>query len=187
MMSLAAQATALENKTLDARTIRQTLEDGLGGKFKKAKVLVLIPDHTRTIPLPQLFPMMVEVLKDTAQLDFMVALGTHPPLKDEAIHKLLGISKGEREDKYRRVGLLNHQWNRDDALTSIGTLDTDQLKQLIGDYWHPSLGGNVDIVINKAIHDYDQINPDVVRSIVESHLKDFESFYSIIYSRALQW
>ena len=41
------------------------------------------PDHTRTIPLPQLFRLLMEILHDTAQLDFMVALGTHPPLSPE--------------------------------------------------------------------------------------------------------
>ena len=54
-MTIIAQAVAPQHQLLDENTIRETLERGLGGKFTGAKVLVLIPDHTRTIPLPLLF------------------------------------------------------------------------------------------------------------------------------------
>ncbi len=53
---------------------------GLEGRFAGQHVLVLIPDHTRTVPLPLLFRLIVEILHDARQLDFMVALGTHLPL-----------------------------------------------------------------------------------------------------------
>ena len=39
---------------------------------------MLIPDHTRSLPLPELFRMVVEVLHDVRELNVMVALGTHP-------------------------------------------------------------------------------------------------------------
>lgn len=36
---------------------------------------------------------------------------------------------------------------------------------------------------NISVHDYEQVKPEIVKSIVENHLKDFENFYTIIYNR----
>jgi hypothetical protein len=64
---------------LEPQSIYATLFSGLAGKFSRQKVLVLIPDHTRSLPLPELFRMVVEILRDVRQLDFIVALGTLSP------------------------------------------------------------------------------------------------------------
>lgn len=154
---LAVQSTAPHGALLDAASIRQTLETGLAGKYTGAKVLVLIPDHTRTLPLPQLFRDMVEVLHDTRQLDFMIALGTHPAPEPTEYHQLIGITAEERATTFKHIGLLNHAWDDPDALLHIGTLTQEQIKGLAGDAWHESLGGDVPVRINRAIMDYDQI------------------------------
>ena len=65
-------AEAASDKLLSEAEIRAVLDKGLGKKYSGKKVLVLIPDHTRTMPLPQLFRLMVEVLGDASKLDFMV-------------------------------------------------------------------------------------------------------------------
>ena len=137
--------------------VRETLYAGLEKQFSGQKVLVLIPDHTRTIPLPLLFRELVAILHDTKQLDFMVALGTHPPLTQEQIDKLVGLTAAERAGVFKHVSILNHRWDLPETLVSIGTLPQDQIKQIAGDRWHPTLGGDVDILINRAIHDYDHI------------------------------
>jgi lactate racemase len=98
---------------------------------------------------------VVEILRDTKQLDFMVALGTHPGLNDESMLKLVGITAEERVGKYKHVGLLNHAWDDPGALVSLGTLTREQVQKIAGDLWHPSLGGDVDIRINKRILEYD--------------------------------
>ena len=151
------KTVAEPGQLLSAEAIRATLEAGLAGKFSGARVLVLIPDHTRTLPLPMLFSMVVDILSDTLQLDFMVALGTHPPLDDAALGKLVGITPHERRYDYGHIGLLNHAWDDPDALADIGMLTVDQIKQLAGEYWHPSLGGDVPVRINRLALSYDQI------------------------------
>jgi nickel-dependent lactate racemase len=151
------KTVAEPGQLLSAEAIRATLESGLRGRFTGARVLVLIPDHTRTLPLPQLFGMVTEILADTKQLDFMVALGTHPPLDDAALCKLVGITPEERRDQYGHIGLLNHAWDQPDVLTQIGTMTVDQVKQIAGDMWHPSLGGDVPVRINRRALEYDQI------------------------------
>lgn len=40
---------------------------------------------------------------------------------------------------------------------------------------------------NISVHDYDEIKPEIVFSIVEHHLKDFEEFYSVIYNHVQKW
>jgi len=137
--------------------IVDALHKGLDGKFQNQSVLVLIPDHTRSLPLPFLFRALVDVLQDAKQLDFMVALGTHPPLSDESIHKLVGITAEERRTTFKRIGLLNHAWDTPSALTSLGVMEQDEIKQIAGDHWHSSLPNEVDIRINKAALEYDHI------------------------------
>ena len=154
---ITAQATAQPGNTLDAETIAATMHKGLDGEFSAAKVLVLVPDHTRTLPLPQLFRLLVEILHDARQLDFMVALGTHPALSDAQLCQLFGITPEERSGVYRQVGLFNHTWDAPDALIQIGTLSKEQIQELAGAYWHPSLGGDTPININRRALDYDQI------------------------------
>jgi len=146
-----------ESGLLSPDAIRNTLETGLSQEFGGAKVLVLIPDHTRSLPLPFLFRCLVELLQETKQLDFMVALGTHPPLSEESLNKLVGISAEERATAFKHIGLLNHEWNTPSALISLGVMAGDEIKQIAGDHWHSSLPDEVDIRINKAVHEYDHI------------------------------
>ena len=40
---------------------------------------------------------------------------------------------------------------------------------------------------NISVHDYEEIKPAIVHSIVKNHLNDFEDFYSVILSRAKNW
>jgi nickel-dependent lactate racemase len=99
----------------------------------------------------------VAVLEQAANLDFMVALGTHPPLDDEQLLRLVGLSSAERSGRFGRIGLRNHDWHVPDALVSIGTLPKEQIQSIAGERWHPTLGGDVDVRINRAVHDYDHL------------------------------
>src|SRR5512143_3557870 len=96
---------------LDLDTVRETLTRGLGGRFTNQRVLALIPDDTRSLPLPELFRMVVEILHDAKQLDCMVALGTHPVMSEERINRLVGITAEERSTTYKNIGLFNHTWD----------------------------------------------------------------------------
>jgi lactate racemase len=153
---ICAQANAITG-LLSNRNIRETLEKGLAGKFADQRVLVLIPDHTRSLPLPYLFRMVVEILNDVKQLDFMVALGTHPPLSEEKLNKLVGISAEERVSKYKYIGLLNHAWDDPSALVLLGVMEQDEIRTIAGKYWHPSLPNEIPIKINQAALVYDHI------------------------------
>lgn len=154
---LDVQAAAPAGSTLTPPEIHAALARGLAGRFSGQRVLVLIPDHTRSLPLPLLFRMVVSLLQDTARLDFMVALGTHPPLDEESLCRLVGITPAERSGAFGQIGLLNHDWANPDALLQIGTLTAARVRALAGSAWHPSLGGDVPVRINRHILDYDRL------------------------------
>lgn len=137
--------------------IQSTLFRALEKQFINQRVLVLIPDHTRSLPLPFLFRTLVEILHDANQLDFMVALGTHPPLGEESMNRLVGISAEERGTIFKHVGLLNHAWDDPSALISLGTMEQDEIKEIAGVRWHSSLPPQVDIRLNRAALEYDHI------------------------------
>jgi nickel-dependent lactate racemase len=151
------QLIAPEGQTMPENELLQTLHSSLGSNFANQKVLVLIPDHTRSLPLPFLFRALVAALANTRQLDFMVALGTHPALPQANLEKLVGITAEERKTTFARVGLFNHEWENPQALVSIGKIEQSQIKQIAGDHWHPSLPDHVDIRINKIVFQYDHI------------------------------
>ena len=77
------------------------------------KVLLIVPDSTRTAPVGLLFRVIHDLIgADAAALDVMIALGTHPPMTDDAINRRLEITAEERAGKYRRVRVLQPRLER---------------------------------------------------------------------------
>ena len=67
------------------------------------RVLCIIPDHTRSMPMPEVFRAVVEAVGPrAAELNFLIALGTHPPMSEAMIAEHLGA--GAEEGGYRVVG-----------------------------------------------------------------------------------
>ena len=60
----------------------------------------------------------------------MVALGTHPPLSEAQLLKLVGITADERQTTYRHIGLFNHDWDKPGALTQIASCPNLKFKRL---------------------------------------------------------
>lgn len=148
---------AAEGAYLDQVALRGLLSASLESLVEGERVLVLIPDHTRTAPLPALFPMLVEALRRANHLDFMVALGTHPPLSQAALLRLIGITPERRAGAYRHVGLFNHAWDDPSALSTVGILSQERIREIAGEFWHPSLGGDVDVRLNRTCLEADRI------------------------------
>ena len=96
-----------------------------GGK----KVLLIVPDGTRTCPLGMLFKgIFAQIGARASALDVMIALGTHQPMSEEAICHRLEISLEERRAKYGTVRLFNHEWDNPIALKNIGTISAPFLR-----------------------------------------------------------
>jgi len=118
------------------------------------RVLLIVPDSTRTAPVGLLFRTIHDLIgSETRNLDVMIALGTHPPMSDEAINQRLEITAEERAGKYRRVRMLNHAWNDPAALAHVGTIKSAEIGELSGGLF----AMDVDVAINRAVFDYDQL------------------------------
>ena len=118
------------------------------------KVLIIIPDSTRTAPLPLFFRLFHELLWGHVKaLDYLVALGTHPPMSEEALNKLVGISPQERETTYAGIHVFNHDWDSSDTLVEIGTIPAEEIEHLTDGM----LSQEVAVTINRMVFDYDQI------------------------------
>src|SRR5689334_17509321 len=73
------------------------------------RVLIIIPDGTRTAPIPLMFRLFCrELLGKVAALDFLIALGTHQPMTPEQINKLVGVVDAEWATTFAGVHVFNH-------------------------------------------------------------------------------
>ncbi len=120
--------------------------------FRGQRVLLIVPDATRTAPLPLLFGALYRKLKPVAaRIDVLVALGTHPPMPEAQIEKMLGIVPGERSTTYAGVEIFNHEWDRTERLTRLGVLTEDETAAISDGL----LREEVPVTINARIRDYD--------------------------------
>jgi nickel-dependent lactate racemase len=118
------------------------------------RVLVIIPDGTRTAPLPLLFRLLYEqVGRRAARLDYLIALGTHPPMSAAAIDQLVGVPAAERAARYPNVRIFNHAWNQPDQLQTIGVIGRAEAYELTGGL----LAADVPVTLNRALFDYDLV------------------------------
>ena len=138
--------------TLSTAQVREWFSKLPTEEFAGKQVLVIIPDATRTAPLPLLFDALYSQLRPAvAHLDVLVALGTHPPMSDAQMCKLLGIDEQERGRLFYQLGLFNHEWDRPERLLTIGTLTRQDTSEISGGL----LSLDVPVQINSRIADYD--------------------------------
>ncbi|MDX1934519.1 MAG: lactate racemase domain-containing protein [Capsulimonadales bacterium] len=118
------------------------------------RVLLIVPDSTRTAPVDVLFRALHRAIgTEVAQMDVMIALGTHPPMTDEAINRRLGITAEERATRYARVRMFNHAWDDPNALALLGTIPASEIEALSGGLFSME----VPVTINRAVLEYDRL------------------------------
>ena len=136
----------------DARDLVARACDSL--HVDQKRVLVIFPDGTRTAPIPLMFRLLYESLgRRVAQLDYLIALGTHPPMSEEAISHLVGATAEERERRYPGVRIFNHNWSDAGALRTVGVISRAETAALTGGL----LVGEVPVTLNRMIFEYDQL------------------------------
>lgn len=135
--------------------IGEIIAEALPGKDLAGKrILLIVPDATRSCPLGSVFKEVHRQLHGTvAALDVMIALGTHPPMSEEAICERLEITPVERGEAYASVRFLNHEWDNPAALRTIGTLSAEETEELSGGHFSME----VPVEINAHLFDYDEI------------------------------
>jgi len=145
--------TGLQDGYLNKDEIQVIVRDSLVSLALDGKrVIVLIPDNTRTMPMPLMFDLFEELLSQrVSQLDYLVALGTHQPLDDVQLSKLVGRSVISGKVGCKQI--FNHEWDKPESFVHIGTIPKEEIRQITGGL----LSCDVPVQLNKRILEYDQI------------------------------
>jgi nickel-dependent lactate racemase len=107
-------------------------------EYTGRKVLVIVPDATRTAPVGPFFRALHRQIAGTAAaFDVMVALGTHQPMSEA----------------FGSVQLLNHEWDNPAALRNLGSIPAEEISALSGGLF----AMDVEVKINARIFEYDQV------------------------------
>lgn len=118
------------------------------------RILLVIPDATRTAPVGLMFKAIHNHIGGVVKnLDVLVALGTHPPMSEQAICDRLEITLEERRSRHTMVRLFNHEWDNSAALKEVGVIPADDIDQLTGGLFSMQ----VPVEVNKLVFDYDQV------------------------------
>jgi nickel-dependent lactate racemase len=145
---------APNGQTLSAGTAAELVARACpSDRYRGKRVLLIIPDATRTAPVGLMFKALHDQIgAAAAAFDILVALGTHQPMSEEAICARLEISLEERRGRYANVRFFNHAWDDSSALREIGVIPADEIKKLSDGLF----AMEVPVRINKLIFDYDQ-------------------------------
>ena len=113
------------------------------------RVLLIVPDATRTAPIAQLVGMLLPVLRDAGvRVRILLALGTHPPLSQEAMRRHVGI------DPDGPVPVLNHAWDdRSGQLVTVGELSADEVAAASDGLLHE----RVELQLNREVAQADRV------------------------------
>jgi len=116
------------------------------------RILIIIPDGTRSMPTPMLFKLFQEVLRPRVKaLDYLVALGTHPLMNDAQLTKLVGhpVMDGRAGESW----VLNHHWENPASFIQLGTIPASEVGQITGGL----MSVDVPVTLNKLILDYEHL------------------------------
>lgn len=129
--------------------IVEVMRSGLGrGPLAGARVLVLVPDRTRTFPTARVAGLLRQALGGSvAALDYMVALGTHAPIPERELPGLVGLGPEGGGTVF------NHAWDDPGALATVGELSVAQVQEASGG----RLAVAVPVQVNRRVLQYDRL------------------------------
>jgi len=120
--------------------------------FDGRSVCVLVPDGTRTCPLPLLVQPVHRALHGrVTRLTVLVALGTHAPMSEEALARHLGYEPGRLAETYPGTTVVNHAWWEPDAFVDLGTIPAARIAELS----EGRMSLDVPVLLNRAVVDHD--------------------------------
>jgi nickel-dependent lactate racemase len=133
--------------------VRQIVHEGLDSLSVDGKrVLIIIPDGTRTMPMPLLFGLFEELLAPRViSLDYLVALGTHQPMSDLQLSHLVGrlVTNGQAGKSH----VFNHRWDNPASFVTLGVIPASEIAEITGGL----MAQDVPVRLNRLILDYDQL------------------------------
>lgn len=145
--SLDKALTTEETRTFLTEQLAATDYDG-------RDVVVIVPDSTRSCPLQLLMDTVyADLAPRVRRLRVLIALGTHPEMTQDQLEAMFEVGPGGLAERYPRAEILNHEWWRPSALTSIGTIPAARVEELS----EGRLSLDVDVTINRAVVEADDV------------------------------
>jgi lactate racemase len=127
------------------------------------KVLVIVPDSTRTLPMPLFFRLIHEGLTSKAKsIDYLVASGTNAAMSIEDINKHLGITPRQLGALFKDVNIYTHKWNLPESYATLGIISEEETNSLTSGM----LKAELPVRFNRKVLDYDMI---IILSPVAPH------------------
>lgn len=123
-----------------------------GAGLENQRVCLVVPDGTRTCPLPLLLQAMRAALASASQVEVVIALGTHQGMSDERLARHLGYDMGKLEQTYEGWKVLNHEFWLPETFTTVGTISADRIGELTGGLLTDTA---VDVRINRHVAEAD--------------------------------
>jgi nickel-dependent lactate racemase len=115
-------------------------------------VCVLVPDGTRSCPMPLLLGAVHDALHGrVSRLTVLVALGTHARMGETELSRHLGYPLGAVADRYPGATVRNHEWWDPDTFASVGTISADRIGELSEGRLHQP----VEVRLNRAVVEHD--------------------------------
>ena len=147
------QTIAPRGKSVNASDAASLIGEAFrGADYRGKRVLLIIPDATRTCPVGQMFQHLHGAIGgEVAKLDVIIALGTHQPMSEDAICERLEISMEQRRSTYRDVAFINHEWDNPAKLRRLGTISSDEIRALSDGLF----AMEVPVEISSTVFDYD--------------------------------
>lgn len=138
---------------LTATEIRQFVAAALAAEDLDGKnVCVVVPDGTRSCPLPLLLSAVHQALfRRAADITVLIALGTHAAMDEAHLAKHLGYPEGGLADTYPGLTIRNHEWWNQDTFVSLGSISAERVSELSQSRLHRS----VEVALNRAVVDHD--------------------------------
>ena len=137
---------------LSVEEVDQLLAKGLASwDLRGKRVVCVIPDGTRTAPIPLLYrAIRTRLAGEVASLDWVIALGTHQPMSPAAIARHLGLPSAEAASA-RGSGIHNHDWSDPEAFVTLGEIPAAEMHALSGG----AMDDPVPVRINRRLLDCD--------------------------------
>ena len=124
-----------------------------GADLDAKRVCLVVPDGTRTCPLPLLMRAFHEALAGRAKdVTVVIALGTHQGMSEDQLGRHLGYPAGDVESTYPGWTVRNHESWLPETFVHLGTIGADRLAVLTGGLMPAT---TVDVRINRHVAEAD--------------------------------
>jgi nickel-dependent lactate racemase len=117
------------------------------------RVCLVVPDGTRTCPLPLLMRSVHSALEGRVkEVTVVIALGTHQGMSEDHLARHLGYAAGAAEEIYPGWTIINHESWLPETFAPLGRIEAQRLTELTGGLMRDI---SVDVRINRYVAESD--------------------------------